>query len=330
METVFTEALSPEDAEIFDAFVLSAPWGHFSQSRRFLPLAIAGRPVRPLFFLARRKGTVVGAAIVLQSKAGPLPLPVGWTERGPVCDIDDLPDVLGALRSAALKRGIARLGVMPYVSGGDVARATTHLEASGFRDVQQFDGAHVSTLRLDVGGKSDDQLFLGSERKGLRQRIVQAEKAGATVRSGNARDVTALKSLHESMMVNQGKSSKSNAWFDALEAWLEREGSESAHGRLFLCEHEAETVAAAWVVKHGAIATFVVGASSSAPRKFTKTVLPLVAAAKWCRDNGGATFDLGGVPSENDTDPKRIQIAHFKFEFEKARVPLVHEHQRTM
>jgi len=330
METLLTEALTPGDAEAFDAFVLSATWGHFSQSSRFLPLSIAGRPVRPLFFLARRGGVVVGAAIVLQSKAGPVPLPVGWTERGPVCEIDDLPDVVEALRKAALKRGIARLGVMPYVAGESVERASGHLRACGFRDVQKFDGAHVSTLRLDVGGKTDDQLFVGGERKGLRQRIVQAEKAGATVRSGGARDVERLKRLHEAMMAAQEKSSKSNAWFGALETWLGREGSESAHGRLFLCEHDSETLAAAWVVKHGPIATFVVGASSGAPRKFTKTVLPLVAAAKWCRDNGGTTFDLGGVPAEEDTDPKRTQIAHFKFEFEKKRVPLVHEHQRMM
>jgi len=81
-------------------------------------------------------------------------------------------------------------------------------------------------------------------------------------------------------------------------------------------------------LRHANMAVYVAGASILEARPFSKTALPLVAAARWARDAGCDTFDLGGVPMQGDTDEKRIAIAQFKRDFAKTPVRLVHEHAR--
>jgi lipid II:glycine glycyltransferase (peptidoglycan interpeptide bridge formation enzyme) len=137
--------------------------------------------------------------------------------------------------------------------------------------------------------------------------------------------VAKLEALHRELMRGQGRSAKPRAWFEALAANVL---SKRKRGALFVCTHEAETIAALFASRHGELATFVLGATSSAPRPFSKMALPMMEAVRWARDEGCATFDLGGIPMDGDTDEKRAQIAQFKFDFAKEKVPLVREHAR--
>jgi lipid II:glycine glycyltransferase (peptidoglycan interpeptide bridge formation enzyme) len=50
---------------------------------------------------------------------------------------------------------------------------------------------------------------------------------------------------------------------------------------------------------------------------------------EWARSLG-CDFDLGGVPIEGDTDPKRQSIAQFKRDFAKTRVELIGQHARWL
>jgi lipid II:glycine glycyltransferase (peptidoglycan interpeptide bridge formation enzyme) len=88
-------------------------------------------------------------------------------------------------------------------------------------------------------------------------------------------------------------------------------------------------VAAALVIRHGRLVTYAFGASHPAPSRFSKMVPSLVAAIRWCRDLG-CDFDLGGIPMEGDSDPKRASIAQFKRDFAETRVTLVSQHARWL
>ena len=79
-------------------------------------------------------------------------------------------------------------------------------------------------------------------------------------------------------------------------------------------------------MRHGALATYAWGASVPEKLPFSKAIPALVAAIRWARDVGCATFDLGGIPLDGDSDPKRNAIATFKYDFDKQRVRLVREH----
>jgi lipid II:glycine glycyltransferase (peptidoglycan interpeptide bridge formation enzyme) len=272
------------------------------------------------FFLAREGARVVGAALVLRQMAGPLPLPAIIVERGPVVDDPkDVSRVLASLLAAARRNGVLRVQVMPYWAGVDAANVERLLTEQRFRCVQDLGGAHAVTLRLDIAGKSDEAILAGKERESLRRELRKAEKAGATARRGTLEDTGKLEALYGELMRGQGRGTKPRAWFEALAAHVLAQGK---RGALFVCTHEAETIAALFASRHSATATLVLAATTAAPRPFSKMALPVMAAVRWARDEGCTTFDLGGIPMDGDTE--------FKLDFAKERVPLVREHARWL
>ncbi len=327
METSWRSTLDPREAAAYAAFLERAPDGHFTQAPDFAPVAVTGKPRTTRFFVAREGGEIVGVAAVLRVRAlGPLLLPIGIVMRGPVCgDPARLGDVLRALVAAARRRGIARLSVMPYWAGADAERATAALAAAGFRDVQEADGAHAWTLRMDIGGKTDEQLLAGSDHKKLRYELKSADKAGVTVRKGERADFAVVERLERDLAISQGRRVQSPAWFAALEAYMTRD---PARGVVFVSSQGGEPIAAALVLRHAKLAVYYAGASIVAQRPYSKMALPLFEAIRWARDAGCESFDFGGVPRPGDADPKRAAIAAFKRDFAKTPLALVPEHAR--
>ena len=327
VQTEWRAALDDRDARDYAAFVETAAGAHYTQTAAWAKIAVAGRPRVARFFLARVGDRVVGAAVVLRPRAlGPLLTPVAIIERGPVCaDPADLGPVLDALVRTARRKGVARLVVMPYWAGERAAEAEGALARAGFRDVQELDGAHASTLRLDLAGKDDAALLTGADRKKLRYELKNAERAGATVRRAPMTEMSTLARLDGQLADSQGKSQRKNAWFAAVAAYLT---SDETRGALFVCEHEGVPVSAALALRHAKVAVYSAGASILEQRPFSKMAMPLVAAARWARDAGCDAFDLGGIPMEGDADPKRVAIAQFKRDFSKTPVRLVREHAR--
>ena len=324
LDVLWTSALDAAAGSAYDRFVDAAAGGHFAQARPWAKVAAAGRHFKVRYFLAREADRVIGSALVLRPSVGPLVLPAAIVERGPVCARrEDLPRVLAAFARAARARGIARLTVMPYWAGAEAKEADEALALAGFHDVQALDGAHATTLRIDLA-KSDDALCAGRERSNLRHSIKNAERAGAVARRATDADMPIFERLYGEVMDPQRRTTKPRAWFAAL-GELVREGSRAA---LFVCDHENEAIGAAIVCRLGPMATLAFAATTSAPRSISKLLLPLMAAIRWARAEGCATFDLGGVPPEDDPDTKRRDIAKFKLHFTKDRISLVHEHAR--
>lgn len=325
MDVTLRASLSARDAEDFDRFAEEAKGGHYTQTRRWADLAVAGRPLRARYFLARDHGKVVGSGVVLQPHASFLGAPVLRLERGPVTDDPErVAEVSRALCRAARLRGIGRVQVMPYWAGDEAAAVERSLREVRFRSVQELDGAHACTLRIAIGGKKDADILAGGERRKLRSELKQAEQKGARVRVGTADDVKTFARLHADLMGRQGKGTKPDAFYDCL---AERVGPDGP-AAIYLCEHEGEPVAAVLVVRHAKQTTFVMGASDASRRPFTKMAPALMAAIRAARDAGGEVFDLGGVPLPEDHDEKRVNIARFKFDFASSPVRLVGEHAR--
>lgn len=311
-----------EDREV-DAFVRSSPAGHAFQTRAWSEVAQAGGHVAARLAVVRDAEGIVGTALVLRPRVAGLSLPWAWIERGPVvAQVDRLGAVTRSIARSLRRRGVARLRVMPYWSGDDATTAELALRSIGMRDVQAADGPHASTLRLTIGGLYDEALFAGKSKEQVRWRAGQAKKVGALARRGGVEDWSRLRAMHSALMRAQGRRDRPDAWWDALA----RFASDDARGAIFACDFEGRTVAAAVALRHGALATYAWGASVPEKLPFSKAIPALVAAIRWARDVGCATFDLGGVPLEGDADPKRNAIATFKYDFDKRRVRLVREH----
>jgi len=327
LDTVYASALSAHDGKAYDSFVASAADGHFSQTQAWAKVATASKPFAPFYFLARRNGRVVGAALLLRTQLGrALPLPFAQIERGPVCgEPEHLPEILNSLLEQTRRRGILRLSVMPYWAGEAKERAERLLRQQGFADKQSFGGRHARSLRLDLTSLTEDNLFAGRALFKVRQNIGRAERAGASARPGRPEDLTAFRHLHEELMHLESKRPPGPAWYDALaDYFVQPEG----RGAMFVCEHQGKVVSAIFVARHGRLATYILGASSRQALRFPKMILPMAAAIAWAKRNGVESFDLGGIPMNGDSDTKRASIAEFKHSFAREAIDLAHEHVR--
>lgn len=325
LETVWCRTLPAADARAYDDFLASARGAHYAQHAAWAKVAVAGRPRTARFFIARSRGRIVGTALVLLPAVGPLHAPVAVIERGPVCDDPaDLDRVLAALVRVARRHGVVRLSAMPYWADEDAARAEASLVRAGFRDVQTPDGAHATTLRMDVGGKTDEAILAGKERATMRKWLNGASRVGATVRRAPPIDMAILERLDTALNASQGRSTRA-PWFAAAAAYLRDDPS---RGALLVCEHEGAAVSAVLALRHARTTVYCAGASIVEARSFSKMAPPLFEAARWARDEGCDVFDLGGVPAEGDDDPKRGAIAQFKRGLSRTPVRLVREHVR--
>ena len=326
LEVLWTKELADSDAAAYDGFVREAASGHFMQTRPWADVARAGRPCQARYFMVREVGRVLGTALVLRTSAGVIPLPAASVDRGPVCASPaDVPRVLAELSRVARRHGIAHLRVMPYWANDEVEGIQRMLADARFQDVQKLDGAHVATLRLDIGGKTGDTMFAEKARDQVRRRFHQAERAGATGRAGARADFEVHRRLSGEVMAAQGKGDKPAAWYDALFTSML---TDPARGALFVCEHEGSVVGTVAVLRNGPLATYAYGATANLPLKFNKTILALREAIRWARDQGCQVFDLGGIAMDGDDDPKRAAITEFKLHFSKTRIRLVREHAR--
>jgi hypothetical protein len=323
VEVTWHAELAAADALAYDAFVLASPAGHPAQTRAWAEVARAGAHVATGFAIVRDAGRMMGAALVTRTCAAVLRLPWASIERGPVvADVSELAGVARAIASALARRGLAHIRMMPYWAGRDATAAEAGLRLAGMRDVHRLDGPHARTLRIDLAGKSDAELFAGKSKEQIRWRSSQAQRAGAVARRGRDDDWARLRAMYRLLMAGQGRRDRPEPWWQAVSRFV---GDES-RGALFACDYGGRTVSAAVVLRHGARATYAWGASVPDRLPFSKAIPALVAAICWARDVGCTTFDLGGIPTEGDDDPKRNAIARFKYDFDRQPVRLVREH----
>lgn len=126
------------------------------------------------------------------------------------------------------------------------------------------------------------------------------------------------------MMLAQNKRQKTPDYFRALARFVETEDL----GALFVADHQQTPIAALFTIAHGPIATFIIGATTQSALPFSKMASAMAEAIRWAHARGCKSFDLGGIPAQNDADPKRASIAQFKFDFAKTPVRLAREHTR--
>jgi len=128
-----------------------------------------------------------------------------------------------------------------------------------------------------------------------RYNVRLAARRGVTVRAGGEADLPAFYRLMTETAERDEFGIHTRAYYEAAHHLFVPD-----HGRLLLAEYEGQLLAALVVFAFGGGAVYMYGASSDEQRNLMPTYLLQWEAMRWARERGCHTYDLWGVPDEDE------------------------------
>jgi lipid II:glycine glycyltransferase (peptidoglycan interpeptide bridge formation enzyme) len=241
---------------------------------------------------------------------------VFYVPRGPVVAERERLLVLDALEQRATAGHGLVLRVEPNVAVGDEWPA--FFEGRGFTRATAVQPEATRLLRIDLEAEA---LKAGFKPK-TRYNLNLAEKKGVTVRA--ARDVATFARLAADTGKRQGIHLPGVAYYQAA---LELFGP-SDEVRLYLAEHEGDTLGGIMVFRFGKTAYYLFGGSSDHKRELMPNYLLHWQAMLDFRALGCDTYDWWGIPEEPAPDHPWFGLYRFKTGFggETVRYIGLYEH----
>ncbi len=243
-------------------------------------------------------GTVTGGMSVLIRRI-PLFGNLMYCPRGPICDpadADSLRQLTEGAQLLAWRYNAMALRMEPDVPSSDVGFRAA-LEQLGWR----LDGGAGQTVqprhvfRLDIRGKSEDELMAGFNRK-VRYCIRLAQRRGVQIRAGGREDLAAFHRL----LAETGRRS---GFLVRPLSYLERMWDELGpeHMQLLLACWEGRPIAGAIPVHYGNKTWYVFGASSGEHRDLMPNYLLQWEIIRAAAARGDAVYDMRGALDSTDT-----------------------------
>jgi lipid II:glycine glycyltransferase (peptidoglycan interpeptide bridge formation enzyme) len=285
--------MSPAAAQ-WDSFVAAHPGGHLLQTAAWGELKAAfGWAAETVTVPSAAGGQPEAGALVLFRRL-PLGLSLAYVPRGPVADFDDpaaLGPLLAALEAAARAHGAICLKWEPNLP--DSAGCRARLAGLGFRP-----SAHSvqprRSLVVDLSGGED--ATLARMKPKTRYNIGLARKKDVSARLAGPDDLERFMGL----MAETGE--RDGFGVHAPEYYRKAFDLFHPQGRcaLILAEYAGQPLAGVMVFALGRQAWYFYGASSSRERNRMAPYLAQWEAMRWAMRQGAATYDLWGVPDEDE------------------------------
>ncbi len=310
------QIIAKQDAagcQALESFVSSHPKGPFLQSTLW-PGAKPQWDWRGVLSKGE-DGQVRGALSILIRK-----MPGGYAmlyaPRGPVCDIHDeavLKELFsGAAQVAKQCRGYL-LQVDPDVPNSD-EEFKAEMARLGFdraADSLNFEGIQPRfVFRLDVAGKSEEEIMAGFEQK-TRYNIRLAGKKGVTTRfwPGDGEIPDEALSAFSSLMETTGRRDRflvrNKAYFANMLKAL------GAHARLYLAYLDDLPISGTLACRYGDKVWYMYGASSNEHRNVMPNYLLQWDMIRWSIESGCRIYDFRGV--SGDLSPENPLYGLYRF-----------------
>jgi len=242
-----------------------------------------------------RGGELVAGAQVLYRR---LPAGLGclaYVPKGPLvnwADEEQVTALLAALDRAARSRGSIVLIVEPDLPDEPVHRERLH--TLGFRPAPVSSIQPRRTLVVDIS--PDEEAILAAMKSKTRYNVRLATRKGVTVRDVTEADLPAFHALMAATAARDRFGVHSPAYYEAAyRLFVPRDWA-----RLLLAEVEGEPVAAEMVFAFPSRSWYFYGASSNIHREKMPNYLLRWEAMCWAKSLGCTTYDLGGVPDEDE------------------------------
>jgi len=219
---------------------------------------------------------------------------IAYVPKGPLLDFADrlaAGRLLEAIRSLALARRAICLKIEPNLLQ-DPALAH-RLAALGFQPGAQTVQPR-RTILIDLNG--EPEALLARMKQKTRYNIRLAARRGVGVRAGGEDDLPAFYRLMKRTAQRDGFGIHSADYYESAHRLLVEPGL----GRLLLAEHEGTLLAALVAMAFGREACYMYGASADEGRNLMPTYLLQWESILWAKELGCRTYDLWGVPDEDE------------------------------
>jgi lipid II:glycine glycyltransferase (peptidoglycan interpeptide bridge formation enzyme) len=281
----------------WDSFVAHHPHGHILQTQAWgkLKTLHGWRAARASVLTPQNKP--VGVALTLVRV---LPYGLGkiaYVPRGPVVNWDNEEFAAAAVRTACrLARNAGAFAIVIEPDLLDTATDRNLLSKLGLQAVDfGVQPRRTIWVNLDV---DEDVDILAAMKQKTRYNIGLSKRKGVTVRIGNAGDAELIYGMMQTTAERDTFAIHPIAYYrDFLQQFAQ---GENAPGRLFIAEHEQQPLAAVIATALGDHAIYLYGASTNEKRDLMPTYLLQWETMLWARRRGCKTYDLWGVPDEDE------------------------------
>ena len=289
-------------------------------------------------------GALVGVGLVLLRRVPRTSKFLAYLPEGPVLDwaADDLADWLAPMVALLRGRGAFGIRIGPPVVRRRWSAATVKAalaDGSATRlgeltpDADEPAGAKIeATLRrlgwrapsgdpgfgagqpqfvfqVPIDDRTEEELLAGFNQL-WRRNIKKADKAGVTVRQGDATDLPAFHKLYLETAERDHFTGRPLSYFETM--WRAMRAEDPDRIRLYLAEHEGDLVAATTMVQVGTHAWYSYGASSTAKRDVRGSNAIQWAMLRDARDAGATVYDLRGITDTLAEDDPHRGLIQFK------------------
>ena len=293
-----------DDLSEWNKALRALPWPHLLQSWEWGEFKSRWGWSAERWLLRAPDGAPRAAVQVLRRRLGRLPFCVLYVPKGPACAdeaaflaaLDWLAARARAVRALWVKiDGDPHLAQPPAERPQALARYRALLTQRGWRyspsQVQFRNTAHTELRR-------SDEALLATMKPKTRYNIGLARRRGVTVRAGSVEDAPLFYSLLRTTAERDQFSIHTLDYYrDFLRLFAQ---GEDAPARLLIAEYQQQPLAALVVAAVGERAIYLYGASSDQQRELMPTYLLQWEAMLWARRRGCKTYDLWGIPDEDE------------------------------
>jgi lipid II:glycine glycyltransferase (peptidoglycan interpeptide bridge formation enzyme) len=282
------------EPDVWDGFVEGHIDAHVLQTSAWGTLKAKFGWVDERVGLARDGELVAGAQVLYRR----LPIGLGrlaYVPRGPLVDWADEEQVaalVAALDHRARSRGVSALTVEPNLA--DELPHRERLRALGFHPSPFSAVQPRRTLVVDIS--PDEDAILAGMKSKTRYNVRLAARRGVAVREAREADLPAFHALMDATAARNRFGIHTSSYYEAAyRLFVPWDGA-----RLLVAEVEGEAVAALMVFALPPRAWYFYGASGEAHREKMPTYLLQWEAMRWAKSLGCTTYDLWGVPDEDE------------------------------
>ncbi len=305
--------VSDSDFRIYDEFLKNHENSHFMQSRQWADFKSGQENYSLISF--SDDGTVRGVMSMFVQTVPKVGAKYLYCPRGPVCDREDakvLCELLDGAAEIAKEIGAFKLTLDPDITERDMVWTNALSECGAEIGSNAEDNGILqpfSVFRIDIDGKSDDELIASFHSK-ARYSVRSSIKSGATCRIGTREDIPTFCNLLSDTAKRDGFTPRGEKYFEEMFDALSPDMV-----KLFIVEFEEKAIAGSVLVRCGNKSWHLYGGSSEEHKETLPNFLMQWEMIRWSIANGCSIYDMRGIAGEGDKLTPLEGLVRFKKRF---------------